>query len=283
MSDRLTDERVAEIADPGNGWPLNTYILAREVQERRAAERAGDPERERRIDFAIDRYRRSLLAMAGAGKVTDVTATMVNEQNEAVENLRRLMRSAPQPQQPAGDAEVEAQIRHIGAMSPFDETIPRLVDFVRRRARPAAPADLAALLRPIGTDNWPTPHEKHVLLRDGKLHTCTVCYGMHKPWWTLHTTDSMKAAEPVFMLPTDRHALLSDVLSLAGQGGEPERHWLRILPFKTPAGRLCPLCDSLDSACLHPQVKCSRCGKEGLQENWPFDCCGVNRHGGNDG
>lgn len=60
---------------------------------------------------------------------------------------------------------------------------------------------------------------------------------------------------------------------------EPDRpHWVRIPAFISRAGDLCGLCDSLDSACSHSRVKCSRCGSEGLQENWPFRCCGTEGH-----
>lgn len=58
--------------------------------------------------------------------------------------------------------------------------------------------------------------------------------------------------------------------------------WLRIKPFSTRPGELCGTCDSLDSACSHPRVKCAACGHEGLEENWPFRCCNVTEEGAND-
>lgn len=37
-------------------------------------------------------------------------------------------------------------------------------------------------------------------------------------------------------------------------------------------GTLCGLCDGTHEH-AHPRVECSRCGKQGLRENWPFRCC----------
>lgn len=50
--------------------------------------------------------------------------------------------------------------------------------------------------------------------------------------------------------------------------------WIRVASCKNYEGFRCALCDGTD-AHSHPRVKCSRCGRVGLQENWPFDCCGV--------
>jgi hypothetical protein len=180
------------------GWFANAMMAKHDSML--VAERAGDPERERRIDFAIDRYRRSLLAMAGAGKVTDVTATMVNEQNEAVENLRRIMRSAPQPQQPAGDAEVaeveawreQTDVCVLAFEAAFSK---RLRDAGRARANARAALEAqhklaVALLR----------RRARVEVPDGVIH------------YAKEIVRNVKT-------PCDALYLAQSVLSLAGQGG----------------------------------------------------------------
>ena len=45
-----------------------------------------------------------------------------------------------------------------------------------------------------------------------------------------------------------------------------------IAPTRNREGDLCMLCDGTRKH-EHPEVQCSRCGKTGLQENWPFNCC----------
>lgn len=42
--------------------------------------------------------------------------------------------------------------------------------------------------------------------------------------------------------------------------------------FRNRPGALCPTCDGTYEH-THERVKCSRCGREGLRENWPFRCC----------
>lgn len=54
-----------------------------------------------------------------------------------------------------------------------------------------------------------------------------------------------------------------------------EPAWVRIKSFVSEAGSLCMTCNSLYSRCEHLRVKCFACGAEGLQENWPFNCCSV--------
>lgn len=49
-------------------------------------------------------------------------------------------------------------------------------------------------------------------------------------------------------------------------------HAVVIPPFRNVLGSLCGTCDGTD-AHEHPRVRCSRCGREGLRENWPFECC----------
>ena len=50
------------------------------------------------------------------------------------------------------------------------------------------------------------------------------------------------------------------------------RYGKRIPPFRNRAGELCGTCDGTE-AHEHSCVECSRCGQQGLEENWPFDCC----------
>jgi hypothetical protein len=54
--------------------------------------------------------------------------------------------------------------------------------------------------------------------------------------------------------------------------GEPGVHGRRIEPLRTPQGSLCGTCDST-AGCSHARFECSRCGRTGLAENWPFGCC----------
>lgn len=53
------------------------------------------------------------------------------------------------------------------------------------------------------SEQSPPPHALYLVRRNGKLHTCTVCYGMHAPWWIVHHLDSSEA-EPLGMQPDDR-------------------------------------------------------------------------------
>ena len=93
---------------------------------------------------------------------------------------------------------------------------------------------------------------------------------------SVHTGNVLDCLSEVHMrfqsLEAEIDDLRDEVETLRGRP-----HWKRIAPDSSPAGELCGLCDSLDPACSHPRVECSRCGRQGLQENWPFDCCGVTR------
>ena len=50
-------------------------------------------------------------------------------------------------------------------------------------------------------DKHPPAHQKYCVIREDKIFTATVCYGMHAPWWIVHTMD--EEAEPLNMLDTD--------------------------------------------------------------------------------
>lgn len=67
------------------------------------------------------------------------------------------------------------------------------------------------------------------------------------------------------------HALLDDTPA----GEEDGSSWAAvILPFRNRKGDLCGTCDGTDEH-EHSRVQCPRCGKQGLRENWPFNCCHV--------
>lgn len=54
------------------------------------------------------------------------------------------------------------------------------------------------------------------------------------------------------------------------------KRWVKCAPERNRRGQLCGLCDGTDEH-EHQRVACSRCGRAGLQENWPFGCCGRSR------
>lgn len=61
-------------------------------------------------------------------------------------------------------------------------------------------------------DRQPPPHALYLVLRNNKYFTCTVCYGMHAPWWIVHTMKN--EADPIDMLDTDLWCPLEDLLKL---------------------------------------------------------------------
>ncbi len=61
----------------------------------------------------------------------------------------------------------------------------------------------------------PPPHKKYIVRRSGKIHTSTVCYGMHAPWWMVHTLDAAVECDPVPMEPDDEWAPLEAMEALA--------------------------------------------------------------------
>ncbi len=53
---------------------------------------------------------------------------------------------------------------------------------------------------------------------------------------------------------------------------EPHPYGIVIAPFRNHQGDLCMTCDGTEEH-EHARLQCSRCGKQGLRENWPFHCC----------
>lgn len=62
-------------------------------------------------------------------------------------------------------------------------------------------------------DQYPPKHRRYAVIRGEKVFTCTVCYGMHNPWWIVHLMDGTEAG-PVPMQDDDRwtDAILSAIM-----------------------------------------------------------------------
>ncbi len=76
----------------------------------------------------------------------------------------------------------------------------------------------------------------------------------------------------------ERHLMaMADVLREGADEIERLRntpHFVVVPSLRNQDGQLCGTCDGTHRH-EHARVRCSRCSKEGLRENWPFDCCGV--------
>ena len=44
---------------------------------------------------------------------------------------------------------------------------------------------------------YPYKHMTHVVRRDGVIYTCTVCYGLHEPWWIVKTMEGEVPPIPI--------------------------------------------------------------------------------------
>lgn len=53
------------------------------------------------------------------------------------------------------------------------------------------------------SEQYPKPHAKYIVRRDGILFTATPCYGMHEPWWVVRVMGEKYEADPEPMLETD--------------------------------------------------------------------------------
>ena len=58
-------------------------------------------------------------------------------------------------------------------------------------------SDLTAMLGGIIPNDYPPPHARYLLERDGETMTATPCYGMHDPWWVIKTLTGEASPEPM--------------------------------------------------------------------------------------
>jgi hypothetical protein len=92
----------------------------------------------------------------------------------------------------------------------------------------------------------------------------------HKPVWGRCSLNEETAKEAAAILEEERCSKTPIEDKFNEKMGKP--YAIRIAEHRNRKGSLCGLCDGTHYH-THAQVRCSRCCKEGLEENWPFNCC----------